>query len=374
VSACDGCLRRSWLVGSLSASIEQAISGLPAARSRELLGLTDEHLAEAVGGDDSAAFLHRARTRDAGRLRTAIQGARVWAACRHDPLYPASLRDLSDAPAILFGRGDPKHLERLGEPAVTVVGTRRPSSYGREIAFSLGWELGAAGVPVISGMANGVDSRAHEGALQARGFTVAVLGSGPDVPSPAGRARLHERIADDGLVLSELPPGTNPRRWTFPARNRIMAALGRMTVVVEGRARSGSLITSSMAEDLGRDVGAVPGRVGNPVAEGTNQLLADGAHVIRGGRDVLDALLGPGQRSCGAPVGESLEPELASALEAVDRGAATGDEVARASGLAAGAALSALVRLELAGLVICDGAGRYERSVAAAGSRGGPSG
>ena len=212
-------------------------------------------------------------------------------------------------------------------------------------------------------MANGVDSRAHEGALQARGFTVAVLGSGPDVPSPAGRARLYERIVEEGLVLSELPPGTNPRRWTFPARNRIMAALGRMTVVVEGRSRSGSLITSSMAEDLGRDVGAVPGRVGNPVAEGTNQLLAEGAHLIRDGRDVLDALLGPGQGGVrGEEAETNLEPELARALEAVDSGAATGDEVARASGLDAGAALSALTRLELAGLVSADGAGRYERS------------
>lgn len=361
--ACDACLRRSWLIGSLSGAIDDAISGLPAARSRELLGLDDSDLAAAVGGRRALEFAERSRVRDAGRLRSAIQGARVWAACRHDGFYPASLGDLSDSPAILFGRGDPDLLERLAEPAVTVVGTRRPSSYGREIAFSLGWELGAAGVPVISGMANGVDSRSHEGALQARGFTVAVLGSGPDVPSPAGRARLHERIADDGLVLSELPPGTNPRRWTFPARNRIMAALGRMTVVVEGRSRSGSLITSSMAGDLGRDVGAVPGRVGNPVAEGTNGLLADGAHIVRDGRDVLDVLLGPGRG--GTPVGASvpdLEADLARALEAVESGASTGDEVARASGLDAGVALSALAQLELAGLIGADGAGRYERS------------
>ena len=286
--ACDPCLRRSWLVGSLSESIEHAISGLPASRSRELLALDDEDLAKAVGGSRSAQFLERARVREVGRLRAALRGARVWAACRHDAAYPAALRDLSDAPAILFGRGDHGLLDRIDEPAVTLVGTRRPSSYGRELAFSLGWEVASAGVPVISGMANGVDSRAHEGALQAGGLTVAVLGSGPDVPSPAGRARLYDRIVDEGLVLSELPPGTDARRWTFPARNRIMAALGRMTVVVEGRSRSGSLITSSMAEDLGRDVGAVPGRVGNPVAEGTNGLLADGAHVIRDGRDVLD--------------------------------------------------------------------------------------
>ena len=368
--ACDGCLRRSWLVGSLSASIERAISGLPAGRSRELLGLDDERLAAAVGGKDAAQFLKRSRVRDATRLRGALRGARVWAACRHDPLYPAGLSDLSDAPSVIFGRGDRGLLERLGEPAATVVGTRRPSSYGRELAFGLGWELGAAGVPVISGMANGVDSRAHEGALQARGFTVAVLGSGPDLPSPPGRARLHERIVDDGLVLSELPPGTAPRRWTFPARNRIMAALGRMTVVVEGRARSGSLITSSMAEDLGREVGAVPGRHGNPVAEGTNQLLSEGAHLVRDGRDVLDALLGPGQGSPRPAADEAnLEPELARALAAVDAGAATGDEVARASGLDGGAALSALTRLEIAGFVSCDGAGRYERTAAAPGAR-----
>ena len=135
--SCDSCLRRSWLVGSLSASIERAISGQPAARSRELLGLSDERLASAVGGKDSALFVSRARTRDVARLRAALQGARVWAACRHDSLYPAALNDLSDAPAVLFGRGGAALLERVGEPAVTVVGTRRPSSYGRELAFSL---------------------------------------------------------------------------------------------------------------------------------------------------------------------------------------------------------------------------------------------
>lgn len=368
--ACGACLRRSWLLASLSSRIEGAISGLPAARSRGLLGLSDERLAAAVGGGEAGALLARARERETVPLRAAIRGAGAWASCRHDAAYPEALGDLSDAPALLFGRGDPALLARLAEPAATVVGTRRPSSYGREVAFAIGWELGAAGVPVVSGMANGVDSRAHEGALQAGGFTVAVLGSGPDVPTPPGRARLYEQIAERGLILSELPPGTGAKRWTFPARNRIMAAFGRITVVVEARARSGSLITSTMAEDLGRDVGAVPGRHGNPVADGTNQLLADGAHLVRDGRDVLDAMLGPGHEAGalapgGSAAGPDLEPDLQAALEAVELGAATGDEVARAAGLDAGPALAALSRLELLGVIGCDGAGRYERSVAA---------
>jgi DNA processing protein len=366
--ACSDCLRRAWLIGSLAGHIENAVDkSLPGRRVHELLALADEDLAAAMARSRAKDFLNRAAARDPQRLLEAVAGARAWAVCRHDELYPGPLADLGDPPAALFGRGDAGLLPALGaEAMVTIVGSRRPSSYGRELAIGLGRELSAAGLTVVSGMAMGIDSAAHEGALQSGGLTVAVLGSGVDVPYPPRSSRLYEEIVGRGLVLSELPPGTMARRWTFPARNRIMASLGRMTVVVEARERSGSLITATMAEQLNREVGAVPGRVGSSPAAGTNALLHDGAHVIRGAQDVLDAMLGPG---VSAPAhlshGPALEKHLAAVLDLVERGSGSPDALARTSGLEPGPLAAALVRLELSGYVRSDSGGRYERTALA---------
>ena len=179
---------------------------------------------------------------------------------------------------------------------MTVVGARRASSYGREVARELARELAAAGQVVVSGLAFGIDACAHRGALEGGGLTVAVLGCGADVSYPAAHRSLWRRVGELGLVLSELPPGTGAWRWTFPARNRIMAALAGMTVVVEAAERSGSLITADLAADLGRDLGAVPGPVGSRLSAGPNHLLAGGACVVRDAQDVLDAMLGAGAR------------------------------------------------------------------------------
>ncbi len=365
--ACPDCLRRAWLVGALSPAIEQALEGRSASRARELLALGDDELGAAVAGSDSEAILDRARGRELAPLREAVRGAHLWACCRHDAGYPRVLADLGDPPAVLFGRGDPALLERLREreSSATVVGSRRASAYGRDIAIRLGAELAAAGLTVVSGMALGIDSCAHRGALDAGGITVAVLGSGADLASPSRMQPLYEEICAEGLVLSELPPGTAARRWTFPARNRIMAALGSITIVVEARQGSGSLITAELAQQFNRDVGAVPGLVGSSPAAGTNELIRDGAHLIRDGRDALDALLGPGARDEGRVAGAiaGLDPGVAAVLDAVEAGAATQDEIARESGLAPDAVAVALTRLELRELVASDAAGRY-RSLA----------
>ena len=217
-------------------------------------------------------------------------------------------------------------------------------------------------------MAMGIDSCAHRGALDAGGLTVAVLGCGVDVPYPPRHTRLYEEIVEKGLVIAELPPGTTARRWSFPARNRIMAALGRMTVVVEARERSGSLITAEMATELNREVGAVPGRIGSSPAAGTNGLLRDGASVIRGGEDVLDSMIGVGRerRAGPQPPGPELEPDLAAVLDLVEGGAGSADALARSSQLEPGPLAAALVRLELAGYLRSDSAGRYERTALAA--------
>lgn len=361
--ACTPCLRRAWLIGSLSGHIEIAVSNTPGHRAREVLGLPDGALAKAMARSQADSFLEQAERREPKRMLRAITGANAWACCRHDQLYPDGLRDLSDGPAALFGRGDPGRLEELTtESAVTVVGSRRPSAYGRDLATTLGREVASAGLAVASGMAMGIDACAHAGALQAGGLTIAVLGSGIDVPSPARSARLYGEIVERGLVIGELPPGTEARRWTFPARNRIMAALGAMTVVVEARERSGSLITATMASDLGRDVGAVPGRVGTSSAAGTNHLLRDGADVIRGGQDVLDSLLGAGAGGVLAARGPALDGQLAEVLDLVEGGAGSADAIARASRLEPGLLAASLVRLELSGYVRSDSAGRYERT------------
>ena len=363
--ACTDCLRRAWLVASLAGHIDKAVDRTPGNRARELLALTNEELAEALARSRAKSFLRRAAERDPGRMLAAVSGAGAWAMCRHDDLYPGALHDLGDAPAVIYGRGRVGILERLQrDAAVTIVGSRRPSRHGRELATELGAELASAGFAVVSGMALGIDSAAQAGALRAGGVTIAVLGCGVDVVYPPRNTRLYAEIVERGLAIGELPPGAEPRRWTFPARNRIMAALGAMTVVVEARERSGSLITAEMAQSLNRDVGAVPGPVGSSPAAGTNSLIRDGAHLIRGAQDVLDGLLGPGveRRSVPAPVGPALEADLAALLDLVERGAGTADSLACASGLEPGPLSTALLRLELAGYLRCNGDGRYERS------------
>jgi len=363
--ACGECLRRAWLVSSLAGHIDKAVDVTPGNRARELLALTDEELAEAMAPSQAKSFLRRAAERDPARMLAAVSGSGSWATCRHDDLYPETLHDLGDAPAVIFGRGRAGILQGLRrETAVTIVGSRRPSRYGRELATELGAELAAAGFAVVSGMALGIDSAAQAGALRAGGLTIAVLGCGVDVAYPPRSARLYAEIAERGVVIGELPPGTQPRRWTFPARNRIMAALGAMTLVVEARERSGSLITAEMAESLNRDVGAVPGLVGSSPAAGTNGLIRDGAHLIRNAQDVLDGLLGPGaaEHSARSPVGRPLEEDQARVLDLVERGEGTADALAMASELRPGELATALLHLELSGYLRCNGDGRYERT------------
>jgi DNA processing protein len=192
-------------------------------------------------------------------------------------------------------------------------------------------------------------------------MTVAVLAGGADHVYPRARAQLYRQIAGEGLVVSELPPGTRPHRWCFPARNRIMAGLAAMTVVVEGTVSSGSLITAAFAGDLGRDLGAVPGQVTSPLAAGPNSLIAEGACMVRSAADVIDALYGPGRaskREEGGPRG--LDPRLAAVLDAVAQGVGSPDALADDASTAADV-LTALTELELLGLIRRDPGGGYVR-------------
>jgi DNA processing protein len=360
--ACLECLRRSWLLAALGPYVERIATGEVGSRSPELLRLSNEDLVEVAAPKAAGQLLARTAALPEERLNEELALAGCWACCRHGDLYPDSLRDAADAPWALIARGSPKLLDGL-EPfeAVTIVGARRATSYGREIARELGRELAAAGMVVVSGLAFGIDGCAHRGALDA-GRTIAVLGCGPDVAYPASHRTLWRRICETGLVVSELPPGATPWRWTFPARNRIMAALSGMTVVVEAAARSGSLITMDLAADLGRDLGAVPGPVTSRASAGPNGLLAGGACVIRDAQDVLDAMLGPGRKPINH-CGPSLDSGLEAVLAAVEAGEATCDAVATAADLSGPQAAAALARLELLGYLVCSNVGSYSRTL-----------
>lgn len=360
--SCTPCLRRSQLLAHLAPYIEKVATSAPGSRSPELLKLSNEDLAAAVAPKVSAQVLERVAALPERRLRADLTAAHCWACCRHDPLYPAGLREVPDAPWALIARGEAALLAEFEpEGAVTVVGARRATSYGREVARQLGRELAATGMTVVSGLAFGIDACAHRGALET-GRTIAVLGCGADVAYPATHRSLWRQVCARGLVLSELPPGTTAWRWAFPARNRIMAALAGMTVVVEAAERSGSLITADLASQIGRDLGAVPGPINSRASAGPNNLLAGGACVVRGAQDVLDAMLGPGVRTAGRQ-GVELGAELLGVLGAVERGAVTCDAIAADLEVEPAAATAALARLEAMGYVTCSMLGAYTRTL-----------
>jgi len=369
--ACDTCARRAWLLGHLAGRLE--IRRGDRGAIREVLALGDEQLIDALGGRDRARLIAEWETVDPTRLHAAWSALGCTAICAHDPRYPAGLGDLTDPPAVLFALGDASLVDALlspgaaGDPChqVAVVGARRASPDGQATARALARGLSAAGVTVVSGMALGIDSAAHEGALESGARTVAVLACGPEYAYPPRRRPLHRRLVEQALVVSELPPGTTPYRWAFPARNRIIAALAEMTVIVEAAERSGSLITAEIAMDLGRDVGAAPGAPAAWHSAGANALLRDGARVVRHALDVIDDVVGV--LPCEArltrrvlPPPADLAPELRDLLEAIDGGA---DTVARnaAAPAQAGVVLGRLTELELLGLVERRPGGRYVR-------------
>lgn len=204
-----------------------------------------------------------------------------------DPGYPPLLKEIKDPPPELYYAGN---AELLKTRCVSVVGSRTTTAYGRNTARSIGHRLGVSGITVVSGMATGIDSSAHEGALDAGGGTIAVLGCGPDVCYPKENELLMQAIRRDGLILSEYPPGTAPRSFHFPRRNRIISGLSEMTVVVQARSRSGALITAELAEEQGRQVYAVPGNIDSLYNLGTNKLIQEGADPLIRVEDVVEAL------------------------------------------------------------------------------------
>jgi len=263
---------------------------------------------------------------------------------RDEAGYPAWLRRTYAAPPVLWVRG--ALVADEGERAVAVVGSRVATGLGLAFARTLARDLAGAGITIVSGLARGIDTAAHRGALDASGRSVAVLGSGLDRLYPAENAALARALEGDGAVVSEFPFETGPWKGNFPRRNRVIAGWARATVVVEAGARSGALSTARAALDEGRDVMAVPGHPSWPGAEGTNALLRDGAALVRGADDVL-AELGLARPPSRPPIPAD------AVLAALDRGVPAGvDEIQSRCGLALPGVLARLAELELEGAVV----------------------
>jgi DNA processing protein len=283
--------------------------------------------------------------------RLAGNGIRILT--RRDEDYPRLLREIFDPPAVLYCAGDPA---ALNGPAVAMVGARKPTAYGRAVAERLAEDLAARGLTVVSGLARGIDSVAHWGALKG-GRTVAVLGSGLDRIYPPENARLYKRIIEQGAVVSELPPDSPPLGFHFPLRNRIVSGLSLALLVVEAARRSGSLISARLALEQNREVMAVPGNITSGLSEGANWLIKSGAKPVSGWEDVVEELplevrSGLNAEETPAPRPVRLDNREKRVLDLLEPASERHiDEIVEAGGMAVSEALSILLSLELKGLV-----------------------
>jgi len=343
--------------------------------------------AEALfASDPGAEILHQHRRRELARLgfpahtlealgkldTAALDGDTEWLdAADHtllpytDPRYPPLLRLIQDPPLGLFVAGDPS---LLADHQIAVVGSRNPSASGLANARDFASYIAAQGVTVTSGLAEGIDTAAHQGALQ-RGRTIAVLGTGPEQVYPASNTRLAEEITRQGALVTEFPTGTPPKRENFPRRNRIISGLSLGTLVVEAARRSGSLITARLSSEQGREVFAIPGSIHNPMSRGCHMLIRQGAKLVETARDIFEELgplaaSAPSLATTTALQGEQRErdPEYVKLLECLAHDTLPADELARRTGLTAGELSSMLLILELEGEVISESGGRYARA------------
>lgn len=271
-------------------------------------------------------------------------------------------------PITLYAEGD---IGLLKHPQLAIVGSRNPTPTGGRIAERLAFQLAEAGVGIVSGLATGIDTCAHLGALRAQGITIAVCGRGLDEAYPSSNRRLATQIAESGLLLSEYSPGTPPQRAFFPARNRIIAALGRGTLVVEATLKSGSLITAKQALGFGREVFAVPGSIDNPLARGCHQLLREGAHLVESAADIVEILapdlvesLADGaaiEANSPTPHSAASHPDERQLLDALDATPTSIDTLIARTGLRAADISSMLLIMELQGTVAIAPGGGYQK-------------
>lgn len=310
-----------------------------------------------------------AQLREPGQLDRYIERLekhRIFTLFPHSEVYPRMLRYLSDKPYALYCVGD---MEAIRHSCVSIVGTRRPSDYGRRMAHSLASDLAREGVTVVSGMAMGIDAQAHQGALDAGGLTVAVLGTGLNVPYPACNETLYHRILEQGsLLVSELPLDSQPLAYHFPRRNRIISGLSHGLVFVEGQIKSGGMVTVGLALSQGREVFAVPGHVGYSVSEGPHTILREGARIITSGADLIEDIgeLLTNRRArrpaASGDTGEELTDRQRHILSALRTEAMDMTQLAARTGLPDETVQVETAMMEISGLIAREAGNRYALS------------
>lgn len=328
--------------------------------AKEVLAAPASELAHVPGIGNKLAGKIKGATDFKAAQDILAQGSRegIWVVSLEEDAYPLNLRNIADPPPFLYVKGE---LKKEDERAVAMVGTRRCSNYGRVVGEKISQELAAAGLTIVSGMARGIDSICHRGALARGGRTVAVLGCGLDVTYPWENKDLYEQIPRQGALVSEFPFGEPPRAQNFPRRNRIISGLALGVVIVEAPARSGALITAALALDQGREVFAVPGSPGMATSQGCNRLIKMGAKLTESAEDIFQELLpqmerprplaeeglvGPERRA-----GAALTPEEERIMRALSATPLHVDEMAQATGLPSSRLLGLLTGLELAGRI-----------------------
>jgi DNA processing protein len=281
-------------------------------------------------------------TREMGRVKEF--GAEVLTL--DDATYPAQLREIHDPPTVLYvwGRLDPRDRHAVG-----VVGSRRTSHYGLECAKKLSYQIAYSGLTVVSGLARGIDTAAHQGALAAKGRTIAVLGAGLNHLYPMENQALAEKIVTSGAVVTEFPMDTTPDRQTFPMRNRIISGWGFGLLVVEAGLNSGALISASQAAEQGRNLYAIPGPINRPTSQGSNRLIQQGAKLVMGVEDILEdaQLLFPQVPALAQSRPDGLDGQLLQVYEAITSQETSIDEIIQRSMLGAAAVTAALLQLEM---------------------------
>lgn len=335
----------------------------PGIGPRTLLRLLERHssateaVAQARNSSDLASATREWLNAPDGALIEAdlrwLDQANTHALCWDDPRYPKALREIADPPAILFVRGDPALLSR---PQLAIIGSRNPSAQGKQTAYQFARHLASPELCITSGLALGIDAAAHQGALDAEGPTIAVMGTGPDRVYPARNRDLAIRIAEHGALISEFPIGTGPNPGHFPRRNRIISGLSLGTLVVEAGVESGSLITARLAAEQGREVFAIPGSIHNPMSKGCHRLIKEGAKLVECADDILTEL--PfGQVAAAAVLSEDLDldAETRQILDLLSASPAHIDTLIAHSRLPAETISSILVVLELHNLVSSSG-------------------
>ncbi|MCO6412881.1 MAG: DNA-processing protein DprA [Thiogranum sp.] len=293
--------------------------------------------------------------------------------CYGDPSYPMRLAEISDPPALLFTHGDQDY---LSQPQLAIVGSRNPTRDGQELAREFASYLVSYGLTITSGLASGIDGAAHQGALDGGGTTIAVMGTGLDRVYPSRHRKLAHQIAENGVLVSEFPPGTAPTPSNFPRRNRIISGLSVGTLVVEAALRSGSLITARIALEQGREVFAIPGSIHNPLTRGCHALIRQGAKLVETGEHVLEELAGvltrlephpggdsPPENRCNrtATPGKPGEDYL-QLLDLMGYHSVSVDQLVQRSGLTPQEVSSMLLVLELDDYVVSSAGGRYTRT------------